>query len=94
MSINNIIDGMDGLQENQDGTLSNGYISITGGRYRMILTGGEPPQVPQNSDYTKCSTTSHLNPNCINYGCVNHGMACKDAHNKGAGGDKCVNMST
>lgn len=28
---------MDGLHENQDGTLKGGYISLTSGRYRVII---------------------------------------------------------
>lgn len=67
MSINNIIGGMDDLQENQDGTLKGGYLSITGGRYRVIIDNNnvDPAEAPNR----ECRNTGSMS-------CANHNAAC------------------
>ncbi len=40
----------DDLQQNQDGTLSNGYVSISGGRHRIIVTDEPSGQANNHTD--------------------------------------------
>ena len=86
MSINNIISGMDDLQENQDGTLGGGFISVKNGRYRIIIDGSTPSyEYTHNPD--NCDNTTNL-------ACWNH-KSCQHTSNDNDGphgsGPSCSN---
>jgi len=63
--INDIASGMQQLQENQDGTLKGGFLSITGGRYRIIL--GMSSANMENSNCT--NTIPESSGGCCNDSC-------------------------
>ena len=63
------IANMQQLQQNQDGTLKGGYISITDGRYRIIIGPHKPTPnyVPNNPS---CGGSGSVNTACTNGDCA------------------------
>ena len=85
-SIGSIISKMQQMQESQDGTLNGGYLSITSGRYRIIIDpngpapgevkcnaancGGSTNDYCRNDDCPNTTNNSTVEGNCDNGCCV------------------------
>ena len=50
-SIKRIISSMQSLEDNQDGTLKGGFVSVSGRRFRLIFTGVEDVEVSSSIDW-------------------------------------------
>lgn len=74
-SLGNIAANMQQMQENQDGTLSGGFVSVTGGRYRIIVgTNPKPSSSDRESPGHKTNATPSAPGSCsagTNSACIN-----------------------
>jgi|GEM_PF-3448376 len=58
------------LEENQDGTLKGGFVSVVGGRYRIILTDTNTDGSDQRANIGNCNHDCHgTNAGCVNWNC-------------------------
>ena len=67
-SFGNIYANMQQLRENENGTLQGGFVSITGGRYRIIIRDDVPPPQPIITDWQNM-IACWSNSACSNYIC-------------------------
>ena len=73
---NNIAANMQQLQENQDGTLTGGFLSVSNGRPRIIIGGADSGQPTFHFDHTtNCFCYNNVPGGCRNTicGADNHG---------------------
>jgi len=82
-TLNSIFAGVKKMQQNQDGTIQGGYLSVTNGRYRIMVT--DDPGNPSAIVWDNTSCTGE------NKGCKN--QACPGSHNTKGGFLDCINGS-
>lgn len=87
---NSLSEKLRALQENNDGTLKGGYLSLSGGRYRIIINannddpnGNNPNYLPTVWDNMSCGGSTNMA--CKNFDCDNstnsHGWSFADCIN-------------
>ena len=84
-SIKRIVNGMQSLEDNEDGTLKGGYVSVTGGRHRIVIGDeGVPTPLGKSKVNEECaSSMNHIGTTGTE---VCHNFHCKDSDN-----DQCRN---
>ena len=98
-SMKNIISRMQQLQDNQDGTMKGGYISLSGNRPRIIVGGGDGGNTPEWVSNTNCTEdcSNKTNSGCTNkicHGSTNSLGKIQDCQNIWCDGIKAPNFGS